>query len=49
MVWGTSGSIVKLDLLSFRILAQVEVMASRLCGVSILSFDFTKERDVAPW
>ena len=36
-----SRSIIKLDLLSFRILAQVEVMASRLWGISIKSFDFT--------
>ena len=36
-----SGSIIKVDLLSFRILTQVEVMASRLCGISIKSFDFT--------
>ena len=36
-----SGSFIKLNLLSFRILAQVEVMASRLCGISIKSFDFT--------
>ena len=35
-----SESIIKLDLLSFRILAQVEVMASRLCGILIKSFDF---------
>ena len=33
--------IIKLDLLSFRILAQVEVMVSRLCGISNKSFDFT--------
>ena len=30
------GSIIKLDLLSFRTLAQVEVMASRLCCISII-------------
>ena len=36
-----SGLIIKLDLLSFRILAQVEVMASRLCGISIKFFHFT--------
>ena len=30
-----SGSVIKLDLLSFRILAQVEVMVSQLCGISI--------------
>ena len=35
-----SGSVIKLDLLSFRILTQVEVMASRLCSISIKSFDF---------
>ena len=29
-----SGSIIKLDLLSLKILAQVEIMASRLCGIS---------------
>ena len=39
--WETSGSIIKLDLLSFIILAQVEVTASRLCDISIKSFDFT--------
>ena len=36
-----SGSIIKLNLLFFRILVQVEVMASRVCGISINSFDFT--------
>ena len=36
-----SDSIIKLDLLSFRILAQVEVMASRFYGISFKSFDFT--------
>ena len=36
-----SGWIIKLDLLSFRILAQVEAMASWLCGISVKSFDFT--------
>ena len=35
-----SESIIKLDLLSFRILSQVEVMTSRLCGILIKSFDF---------
>ena len=37
---GSRRSVIKLDLLSFRILTQVEVMASRLCSISIKSFDF---------
>ena len=35
------GSVIKLDLSSFRILSQVKVMASQLCSISIKSFDFT--------
>ena len=36
-----SGSVIKPDLLSLRILAQVEVKASRLCSISVKSFNFT--------